>query len=60
MRQVVENLQSMLHNGVTFFTFYVRDEPNATCIVFVGGVVEPLSSRVCRMSHGFASLKQDD
>lgn len=42
MREVVENLQRLLHDGVRAFARDIHYEPGAACIVFVRRIVQSL------------------
>jgi hypothetical protein len=45
MRKVIQNLQSVLHDGVGFRSLQMGDEPDAAPVLLELGIVESLSFR---------------
>jgi hypothetical protein len=42
MREIPQDLQTLLYDRVAFFTLNVRDESDAACVMLVGRVVKTL------------------
>ncbi len=51
VRQVLQYLQPLAHAVVTFLTFYMRDESDTACIMFMARIIETLLRRQRRIAH---------
>jgi hypothetical protein len=45
VEEILEDLESLIHDGVGLSALHVHDEADTACVVLVGGIIEALGRR---------------